>query len=910
MGFLIGENGGIMSRIQFIDNKGTFSMEKAENYNYLYFPVANEKGIKSAVTPNLGGDSKLNQNAFLLEPVSAENLHNNRSSRNFWCVVEGKGGWSVTGQSSEAECVKYTEAQDESKLTAGLMWHKQERKSVKYQLEAEVTSFVPLEHNAEVMHITLKNTSSEEQTITPIAAVPIYGRSADNIRDHRHVTSLLHRIRTTENGVYVRPTLSFDERGHQKNTLTYFVCGVDGNGTNPVGFYPTVEMFIGEGGSFTFPQTIRKMQAGVTSNAQMDGYEALGGIRFQTICLAPSQSCSYTVLIGATESEVEIKEAVDALATNTKVQTELKQVQDYWQEQVNIKYHTGDIAFDNYMRWVSFQPFLRRIYGCSFLPYHDYGKGGRGWRDLWQDCLALLMMNPSGVRQMILDNYGGVRIDGTNATIIGEKQGEFIADRNNITRVWMDHGVWPFMTTKLYIDQTGDVEILNQSVSYFKDRQVERGTAIDPEWSTKQGAVQRDANGNEYQGSVLEHILLQHLCAFYEVGEHNHIRLRGADWNDALDMAEERGESVAFTCAYAGNLKQIAHYIRVLKRKYGQQNIEVLQEIVDLLGNESYVYDDINKKLSILKKYAKQCSHVVSGAKVSLDMELLAQNLEKKAEWMKKHIRKTEWISTKDGMGWFNGYYDNNGRQVEGVDENGVRMMLTGQVFAIMSKTADAEQLRAICKSADEYLYDAKVGGYRINTDFHEEKYDMGRMFGFAYGEKENGAVFSHMTVMFANALYQNGFVAEGYKALQTLADTALNFETSKIYPGIPEYFNGKGRGMYHYLTGAASWYMLTMVTEVFGVRGEEGDLVLEPKLVGHQFDENGQAIISLTFAGKKWNIIYNNQEHKEYGTYEIKKVYLDKIECCENATKKAVLSREALEQLNDNVHQLEVILG
>lgn len=74
------------------------------------------------------------------------------------------------------------------------------------------------------------------------------------------------------------------------------------------------------------------------------------------------------------------------------------------------------------MRWVSFQPILRRIYGCSFLPHHDYGKGGRGWRDLWQDCLALLLMNPSGVRQMILDNYGGVRMDGSNATIIGEKQ--------------------------------------------------------------------------------------------------------------------------------------------------------------------------------------------------------------------------------------------------------------------------------------------------------------------------------------------------------------------------------------------------------------------------------------------------------------------------------------------------------
>ncbi len=40
-----------------------------------------------------------------------------------------------------------------------------------------------------------------------------------------------------------------------------------------------------------------------------------------------------------------------------------------------------------------------------------------------------LIMNPDGVRQMLLDNFAGVRIDGSNATIIGSKQGEFVADR-------------------------------------------------------------------------------------------------------------------------------------------------------------------------------------------------------------------------------------------------------------------------------------------------------------------------------------------------------------------------------------------------------------------------------------------------------------------------------------------------
>ena len=90
-----------------------------------------------------------------------------------------------------------------------------------------------------------------------------------------------------------------------------------------------------------------------------------------------------------------------------------------------------------------------------------------------------------------------------------------------------------------------------------------------------------------------------------------------------------------------------------------------------------------------------------------------------------------------------------------------------------MSGTATDEQVRAITQSADRFLYRREAGGYRLNTDFHELKSDMGRMFGFAYGEKENGAVFSHMTVMYANALYRRGFVLEGYKALQTLADAA-----------------------------------------------------------------------------------------------------------------------------------------
>lgn len=894
--------------MRFLDDKGTFSVSEPENYSYLYFPVAGEKGLKSVVTPNLGGDSKLNQNAFLLEPVSVENLHNNRSGRNFWCQVKGIGNWSAVGQSAEAEADRFTGKQESSEVTAGLMWHQLTRESDRFGLASKVVSYVPVKNNVEIMQVEITNTGDEAKELSAVAAVPVYGRSADNIRDHRHVTSLLHRIRTTERGVYVRPTLSFDERGHQRNQLTYYVCGVSGTGEKAEAFYPVAETFIGEGGTYTRPRALLENAVGVPAGSQFEGKEALGGIRFAEVSLQPGQSVSYTILIGATENEDEIPEIIRQFDSRDKVEEQRKAVEEYWQEQVNVNYHTGSKEFDNYMRWVSFQPFLRRIYGCSFLPYHDYGKGGRGWRDLWQDCLALLMMNPDGVRQMIIDNYGGVRVDGTNATIIGEKQGEFIADRNNITRVWMDHGVWPFLTTKLYMDQTGDVDILNQPVTYFKDKQVERGTSIDEAWDEKYGNLQKDTQGEIYRGTILEHILLQHLCAFYEVGEHNHIRLRGADWNDAIDMAEQRGESVAFTCAYAGNLMQLARYVRLLMRKYGQQQVELMEEMIMLLENHSYTYDDVDKKLSILLRFEKQCRHHVSGAKVQLNTEVLAQNLENKALWMMQHIRNTEWVTDKEGNGWFNSYYDNSGNQVEGESDTGVRMMLTGQVFALMSRTAEPKQMEAIIKSADKYLYEKEVGGYRINTNFHEEKYDMGRMFGFAYGEKENGAVFSHMTVMYANALYQNDFVKEGYKAIQTLADTALCFETSRMYPGIPEYFNNEGRGMYAYLTGAASWYMLTMITEVFGVRGELGNLVFRPKLMAQQFDEKGTAGISMTFAGKKFEIIYINRSAKEYGNYAVVKAEADgKNILDENG--RAVLKLEEIEKINNEVHKIVVEL-
>lgn len=896
-----------MSSYRFLDKKGTFQLDEPEQTGYLYFPIAGEKGLKSSVTPLCGGDSKIDQNHFLFQPVSVEELHNNKSSRNFWCKVEDRGVWSAAGVSAEAASDRATGHAEKSRLTAGFMWQTMERDSEKYKLSSRITNFIPIQaEDTEVMEIVIKNEGSKEQTVTPFGAVPIYGRSADNIRDHRHVTSLLHRIYVNEFGVTVCPTMSFDERGHKKNETSYYVVGMTEDGEAPEAFYPTVEDYIGEGGSFECPRAVYDKAESVKCGTRIDGMEAVGAMRFKTVILKPGEQKAYYLFMGVGNGEGAAEEVISRFSDKKKVNDALTETKEYWQGTVNVSYHTGDENFDNYMNWVSFQPMLRRIYGCSFLPHHDYGKGGRGWRDLWQDCLALLMMEPDGVREMLLANFGGIRMDGTNATIIGTKPGEFIADRNNITRVWMDHGLWPLTTTSFYIEQTGDIGFLLKENTFFKDRQVARGTQIDELFTAGEEPLQRDVYGKKYYGSIIEHLLVQHMTSFYEVGEHNHMRLRGADWNDALDMAEERGESVAFTAAYAGNFETLSELLTELKKNKNVNYIEVAEEMAILFCDDETLYEDTERKKELLNRYEEACKHTVSGRKASLILDDLITELHHKSLWLKEHIRKTEWIA--DGEdGWFNSYYDNHGNAVEGVDFDEIRMMLTGQVFSIMSGTATREQTEKIIHSADKYLYREEVGGYRLNTDFKELKTDLGRMFGFAYGQKENGAVFSHMTTMFANALYKRGFVKEGYKALNTLYRQSANFEKSKIYPGIPEYFDGRGRGMYHYLTGAASWYMMTVIHEMFGVKGRYGEMCLAPKLVKEQFDEQGNAGIMLQFRGKRWNIIYRNLSRKDYGEYVIGKIYLDGNEL--KPTTEVIVGEDDCRLLDGGIHELIVEL-
>lgn len=897
---------------KFTGADGCFRMKDPECTSYLYFPLANEWGVMSSITPDLGGDSKMDQNRFFLPPVSCDNLHNDKSSRNFWC--EADGSWfSLTGRSAAQQAELFQKTREPVELEADFMRHTVRRKLPKHDLTAEIRSFVPSDDvKAELTGIRLSNIGETVKKIRMVSAVPIYARSADNIRDHRHVTSLLNRIAAVHTGVEVKPTMSFDERGHRENHTVYGFFGM-GEGEAPEGFYPTLEGFIGEGGNLENPGALSEELHPAPEGFRADGFEALGGLVFREIELKPGTTAEYYFAMVYGTDEVQMEQDISYLLSSEGFQKAWDETGKYWQQKVNVAYGTSDSKFNLWMKWVSFQPMLRRIYGCSFLPHHDYGKGGRGWRDLWQDCLALLLMNPSGVREMLVGNCAGVRTDGTNATIIGKAPGEFTADRNHISRVWMDHGAWPFITVLLYIEQTGDLGILFEKQTYFKDAQVCRGEKTDDIWNPSDGQWQKKRDGEVYTGTVLEHLLLQHLTAFFDVGEHNCMRLRDADWNDALDLARERGESVAFTMLYAGNMEQMAGLLTALE-KTGVHAVRLMKELSLLIGINPRIYDSIAEKRKLLDGFCSACRNMQSGEMLEMDTGILKADLLNKAAWIRRNVSSGEWIQEEKESGWFNSYYDNHGQKVEGAEQGKIRMMLTGQVFAIMSRTADDEKTLQIIRAADRHLYDASSGGYRLNTDFHELKMDMGRMFGFAYGQKENGAVFSHMTIMYAYALYSRHFSEQAFHVLESLCGYCIDFDKSRIYPGIPEYIDASGRGVYHYLTGAASWMLLTVITQMYGIRGSMGDLLLDPQLCPQQFDGKGEADIQLVFAGRTLHIVYRNPEKLAPGKYAVKEIRINKIripQTEENAGECALIRKKELLSFPENeVLQIQAQLG
>lgn len=876
----------------FIDNKGTFTVKNPQENN-IYFPLTNAKGsLISSISPNLGGDIKADNSRFLTPPATIEDVkHNLLCRRDFFIKVDKR-------------MIRASFPYNDT-LEGGLLYHKIIKKVGSLQIE--ILNFIPPFLDAEIMWVKIINGGKKTLKITPTSFIPLYGRGEKNLRDHRHVSSLLNRIYLNKYGIFLKPTIIFDEKRHQKNDTTYFVLGFEGNSNPPVGQFPTLNYFCGKK-DLIKPSAIEDSVKPVTQKLpEFDGKEATAAFRFKDKSLAPQSEANYFLIMGIDstgKNNTKINYTFSQLNSPSKVQKKFIETKRYWQKLSSaINFDFKDKNFNNWLTWVGIQPILRKLFGCSFLPHFDYGKGGRGWRDIWQDTLTLLLKEDSNVEKFLINGLKGIRIDGTNATIV-TKDGEFISDRNQISRTWMDHGIWPYITLRLYLNKTENLSLLEKNITYFRDHLLKRTKEVDPLFTEKDNFL-RSKNNKIYQGSVLEHILLQHLTSFFNVGKHNVLRLENADWNDGLDMAQEEGESVTFSFMYAHNLKDLCVFLEKLKKR--KNTVSLLEEISLLLDrlNNPLNYNNFKEKQKRLNQFLEKTKNI-SGKKVPIKINDLIYDLQEKSKHLSKWLKEKEWLKN----GFFNGYYDNKGKRTAATTKKALRMDLTPQVFAIMSNIASNEQIKQLWVAVKKYLKDNKLGGFRLNTNYKSLYLDLGRCFSFSYGDKENGAIFSHMVVMLGFALYGRGFIKEGWEAINSLYKLASS-NKSRIYPSMPEYFNNEGQGLYLYLTGSASWYIYTLIEKILGIEFEFGSIILKPRILSDNFF-NSEIRITFPFNKKIIIVSYLKEpasKNKNDIIYKITKVFLNKQVVTEKDGRYAISSKN-LKRLTKRRINIKVYLG
>ncbi len=863
------------------DGTGSFIAAHAEAVSRLYFPLMNSSGMKSWLTPELKGDICSSFSHYLNPPTVTEELHRSVSSRNCWVSLKGQKPWSATGMSSWQRAEKWDANKEYSVVEGhpGAFITKREHKDLK--IASRITVFIPESKDfVELMLLELENKSEQPMVFDFTYALPVYGRHADNFRDHRQVTTMFQRNFVEKYGVRIKPNMVHDEHGHSPNSKNYFVGGVDMNGGSPQHIWVNMMDFIGEGGSLDNPVALFKDQKPpLYEPEEVDGKEAIGAIQFTDIELKAGQKKTFILFNGISDQENHMDHWVKSYGTLTKAEAALNETLEYWQDYTTtIKTNTADTDFDQWVRWVIYQLKARQIFGNSFLPDFSYGRGGRGWRDLWQDLLSIFMVDPDSARSEILNNLKGVRIDGSNATIIGSEPGSFIADRNNVPRSWCDHGTWPAFAIDFYLQQTGDYEILFEKLPYWKDQFTARSTIIQTNHELVHSNNRQLTSDKEiYTGTVFEHLLLQQLSAFFNVGDHNILLLEGADWNDTYDMAREKGESVGFYSFYSNNLKALVATLLHLKTT-GIQSIELMDEAFLLLDGldkqQSVDYSSAKAKQERLSLYFKAISHQVKGSKTTVGIDELINDLNSKYKHIKSLINKQEWVQINDQMGFYNGHYDNLGNPIDGKHLDDIQIDLTTQVMCIMHGMASPERIQYILNACNSLLKDEDGLCYRLCRPFDGLDLNLGRLTGFVYGYKEHGSKWMQQNLMLAYGLCKRGFNADASQLLQEVYQLATDSARSKIFPGVPSYFEPGDRGAYAYLSGSSAWLLLSLTTQLFGIRGEEGQLCFHPKLDRQFFGDQDIVSIQTTFKNKKLMVYYHLIE--EATSFRIKEMKIN----------------------------------
>lgn len=282
--------------------------------------------------------------------------------------------------------------------------------------------------------------------------------------------------------------------------------------------------FLGRNGSIQNPLALSKVHLSGKAGCALDPCAA-----FQVpFDLRNEEEKEITFTLGVGQEIREVKNLLYGLCGAFGARNELNSVREYWKETLGcVQVETPDQSLNLMANgWLLYQAIVCRLWARSAF----YQSGGAfGFRDQLQDVMALLYVKPRLVREHLLLCAAHQFSEGDVQHWWHPPSGKGVRTRCSDDYLWL-----PWVASH-YINVTGDIGILDESISFLEGRLVDNG----------EDSYYDSPTVSSEKGSFYEHCKRAILKGF-EFGEHGLPLMGSGDWNDGMNLVGilGKGESV------------------------------------------------------------------------------------------------------------------------------------------------------------------------------------------------------------------------------------------------------------------------------------------------------------------------------------------------------------------------------